>query len=186
MNLHEVLRERTRLVGTNHGCSPHRFTRMHLAHQVIRLQHAAHAVSKTQRHRHRKTFGHSCYNERHRHHERFEHVAEEEHRIKITTPREGRKACDKDDTRKGVTDFGNLICESVELLIKGCLHTIVNLCSHKHLTILRMVTHGKHTRYTVTFHHRRATHHVVRGEGCFFIKFLLEDSLSAKGFARER
>ena len=48
MYLHQILRQRTGLVCTNHRNGPHRFTRMHLTNQIIGFQHTTHIQSQTQ------------------------------------------------------------------------------------------------------------------------------------------
>ena len=112
-------------------------------------------------------------------------MAKEEHRVETFSPGECYEARNDDDTCEGVTDLRNLRRKSVKLLIKRRLHAIVNLCGYENLTVFRLIPHGKHTRYAVTFHHRCATHHMVRGEGGFVVKVLLHRSLTAEGFARQ-
>ena len=51
--LHQVLRQCTRFVGTNHGDSSHGFTGVHFSYQVVGREHAAHIQSQTERYTHR-------------------------------------------------------------------------------------------------------------------------------------
>ena len=79
MYLHQVLSQCTGLVGTNHGNGPHGFASMHLAHQVVGLEHTAHVQSQTQSDAHRQTFWHGYYNQCYGHHEIFQDDAGDVH-----------------------------------------------------------------------------------------------------------
>lgn len=68
MHLHQILGQCTGLVGTNHCNGSHRLACMHLAHQVVGGEHAAHIQRQTECHAHRQAFGHSHHNQGNRHH----------------------------------------------------------------------------------------------------------------------
>ena len=65
---HPVLGKRTGLIGTNHRNGPHRFAGVHLAHQVIRLQHPTHRQRQRERDTHRQPLRNSHHDQSHRNH----------------------------------------------------------------------------------------------------------------------
>ena len=85
----------------------------------------------------------------------------------------------------GVTNFGNELAQTFQLLIEGSFHTVVNLCCFEHFTILRGIAHSSDTADGVTFHHLRTAQHVVRGEGGFFVKLFGHSRFATQWFARE-
>ena len=77
VHTHLVLRQCACLVGAYHCCGPHRLASVHLAYEVVGLEHASHAVRQTQCHRHRQTLGHRNHNQCDGYHERLEHIGDE-------------------------------------------------------------------------------------------------------------
>ena len=71
VNTHLVLRECTRLVGTDNGGSAHRLASVHFAHEIVGAEHTTHTIGQTQCDGHRKSFGYGYHDERHGYHERL-------------------------------------------------------------------------------------------------------------------
>ena len=65
IHAHQILRQRSRLIGTDNSSCSHSLTGMHLAHEVIGLEHTAHTVSQAQSDSHwqslRHSHNHKCY-----------------------------------------------------------------------------------------------------------------------------
>ena len=71
---HLVLCQSARLVGAYYCCGTHRLACMHLAHQVVGLQHTAHAQCQAQRYTHGQSFGHGHHHQGDGYHEVVQNV----------------------------------------------------------------------------------------------------------------
>ena len=154
MDAHLVLGERARLVGTDDSGGTHRLAGMHLAHQIVGLQHLAHAEGKAQGDRHRQSFGHGADHERHGYHDGLEEIGNEFHRVEAGRMEhiEEHSAQHNDDAHQ-IARLGDEFAQAVELLVERRLHTVVYLCSHEHLAVFGLVTHLEHTENAVSLHH---------------------------------
>ena len=76
-HLHLVLCQRAGLVGTDDGGGSHRLAGVHLSHEIIGLEHIAHAVGQTQRHGHRQSLWHGHDDERHGYHDGLERIGQQ-------------------------------------------------------------------------------------------------------------
>ena len=184
---HLILRQRTCLVSTDDSSSTHRFAGVHLTNQVVALEHTAHGISQTERYCHGQTFGHCHDNHGDSYHEGAEETRYEIEPIDaagvIRKIKSGASYENQDGD--GVTDFGNELAQTVQLLIERGFHAVVNLCRFEHSTVFGGIAHSSDTADGVTFHDLRTAQHVVRGESGFFVKLFGNSGFATEGFARE-
>ena len=74
---HLVLGERSGLVGADHGGGAHGLAGVELAHEVVLLQHLAHAQGQAHRNAHGQSFGHGHHDEGHGNHDGVDQHLEE-------------------------------------------------------------------------------------------------------------
>ena len=162
---HAVLRQRARLVGADHRRSTHRLAGMQLAHQVVFLQHLAHAQGKAHGDAHRQSLGHSHHNQRDGKHHRLQDETEDNYRLILVghvTKRKIIKQTAQDNQQgDGKTCIRNPASQLVQLAAERCLH-FRTFARQSHATTLfaihrRLVNHID----AVAFDHRAATQHTI-------------------------
>ena len=162
---HAVLRKGARLVCTDYRGGTHRLAGMHLAHQVVGLEHAAHAVGKAQRYCHRQPFGNGNDDERYGYHDGLEHIGDEADKTERLGQEEVGKTCHHDERGDEVGQLGNKTAKTLQLLVERRLHAVVYLSCREHLAVLRSITHMVYLEDAVAFHHLRAAQHDMGGIG---------------------
>ena len=87
---------------------------------------------------------------------------------------ENQQLTDNDESCEDVAHVGNQTAQAIQLLIKRCLDTIVDLSSLEDLTVFCLVTHSEHFHDSVAFHDFRSPHDMVGSEGCILVKILFD------------
>ena len=185
---HAVFGERSRLVGANHRSGAHGLTSMHLAHQVIGLQHPAHTQCQTQRNAHGQALWHRHHNQRDGNHEGIEQVSGEIHPLEghVVAIDEIHQQTEHDDqSGDDIAGNGDAITEFVELFVKRCLHLIVDLRTAIHLAPLCLIAHLVDHENAMAFHHGAATTDVVGRIGGLGLELRLVGGLATRRLARQ-
>ena len=184
---HLVLRERAGLVGADNGGGAHRLAGMHLAHQVVGLQHAAHAQGQREGDAHGQTLGDGHDDERDGYHHRLEQIGHEvDPPERFQAVEIGDEAPHQDETGQHVAHLRDDSAQAVELVVERRLDAVVDLGGHKHFAVLGGVAHVGHAHQAVTVDDGGAAQHAVGGIGGVFVEVLRPHRLFDDGLARER
>ena len=162
---------------------------MHLAHEVVGLEHPAHAVGKAERDGHGQALGHGHHDQRHCNHDGLEHVGQEGHPVvpvEVRADDIGEDAAHHDEEGEGIAQAGDPLAEPFELFVERRFHAVVYLRRHEDLALLRLVSDALHAAEAVAFHHLGALHHVVGGVGGVGVSVVGVGAFRAGGFARQR
>ena len=160
---HLILRERSGLVGANHRGGTHRFASVHLAHQVLVLEHTVHTQRQRECHAHRKPLRHTHHNERdgkhHRFHEIFNSGQQLErpvlcHAIHYHTPHDNGGTSHE-------TTAGNEFAQFVELAHERRFGIVLDFCVFVDTAVFRGIAHSLHTHHAIALLHIRATQEFV-------------------------
>ena len=157
---HAVLRQRARLVGTNHRHGTHRLRCLQLTHKVVRLQHSAHVQRQGQRDSHRKTLGDSHDNQRDSHHEVAQRNVQHTQIIVCMPQLVGYDIVTEEyqetEHRQQTAYLADHLGQFVQLYVQRCLHTRQLSSLPCHMSYLRAVAYGRHHETSrTTKHHRR-------------------------------
>ena len=154
---------------------------MHLAHKVVRLEHAAHGVGQRECHGHGEAFGDSHDDKGHGNHECLEEICQETYPLEIEAGGGEIHYHTANDNEgcHSIAYLGDEVAQAVKLLVERGLDAVIYLCGLEHLAVLGLVADGYDLHYAVSLHHLCATHGVVRGEGGILVKFLRVGGLVA-------
>ena len=165
---------------------------MQAAHQIVRLQHPAHAVGQRECHRHGQSLGHGHHDERHGNHDRLQQVGEEGREM-LTDGQQrvgiGGKinhyAPDDNQCGDDIARTRDETPQTVQLFVEWCLHAVVNLCRHVHLSVLCAVAHFRYAHDALSLHDLCSSHHTVGGEGCLAVLLFGQRTFMADRLARQ-
>ena len=170
---HAVLRQRTCLVGTDHGRRTHRLAGMKLAHQVVFPQHPSHTQGEAHSDAHGQTLGHSHHYQRDSQHQRLQDEADDDKRLHlvghVAESEIVNQTSHHDKHGDGKTGIRNPATQLIQLAVEGSLH-LRPFARQSHATPLlaihsRLVNHI----HAVALDHRTATQHTVGRIGRFGI-----------------
>ena len=186
---HAVLGQRTRLVGADHRGGAHGLAGVHLAHQVVGLQHAAHAQRQAEGDTHRETFGHRHHDEGDGNHDGVQQVSRKVHPLKGLTVAKHeihQESEHNDQSGDDVAGHGDSMTQPVKLFVKWSPHLIINLSAPIHLAPFRSITYILHFEDAVPVDDGAAPADIVRRVSGFVVELLLPHRLVCHGLAGER
>ena len=167
IDLHLVLGERARLVGTDYRRGAHRLAGVHATHQIVVFQHLAHAQCERQRDAHGQALRHRDNNQRDSKHHRLDQV--------LCIGNNALAACDKilqqaaqhQQTRHHIAATGNQAAQAVELLCQRGLDVVVDLRIAVNLAIFGHVAHTLDAYRGITLDNGARAQQQIDGIGRF-------------------
>ena len=127
IDLHLVLCERARFIGTDHRRGTHCLAGMHTAHKIVVLQHLAHAQRQRQGDAHGQTLGHRNDDERDCKHHRFDKILCIGNDALTAGNKVLHKTAQHQQTSHHIAATGNRSSQAVKLLCKRGLDVVVDL-----------------------------------------------------------
>ena len=158
MDAHLVLRQGARLVGTDDGRGAHRLAGVHLPHQVVRAQHAAHAQGEGERDAHRQSLGHGYDDQSDGHHDALQQCGREVEQVEVAALAQvDKEAARHDEQCQHVADARYDGAQAVQLVIEGRLDAVVNLCSGEYFSVFGSIAHRRYLQNAVAVDYGGAT-----------------------------
>ena len=188
LHAHAVLRKCSRLVGADNRYGPHCLAGVHLPHEVVGLEHAAHRERQRKGDAHGQPLRYGHDDHRHRDHEAVEQDADDmgPRRFGETLDQEGlADKNDEDENRKRDSYFADLVRQPGQLSVQGCLFTAFDGRLFRHAAGFGGVADGRDDHHAVSVADGRAAQQPVRRIGRFGVEQRLIDKLVGLGFARE-
>ena len=159
---------------------------MHLAHQIVGLQHAAHAQCQTQRNAHGQTFGHGHHHEGDGYHEVVQNVLYVVEVPNLSSVEEDLGGeYQEGQCGYGVARLADDAGQTFQLQLQGSVQIVVHLCTLIHFAVFCGIAYGHYLHYAVSVHHGCATHYVVGRVGGFCVELGLYDSLGNQWLASQ-
>ena len=168
VHTHLIARQRTGLIRADHRNGPHRFAGVHLAHEIVRLEHPAHIDRQRQRHAHRQSFGNCHDDQRDSHHKVLQHPFGNRDPVGFQQSSE-KKSFDqqRDERQHGQRDSrtADQFRQPSQLQVQRRLLLTLDRRLFGHLAELGSIPHLLYDHHPVTFDHRRPPQHLVRRIG---------------------
>ncbi len=160
---------------------------MHLAHEVVGLQHSPHAVGKAQRHGHGQSFGNRHHKQCDGNHYRLQEERDKSKPVKLHHVDEEERQPSNDNQGRDAEAYSRYeSAEPVELLIERGLYTVVDLCRLKHFSVLGVVAHSLYLIHSMPFHDLGTAHNPIGRESGILVKESRVGRLGAHGLTRQR
>ncbi len=189
VDLHLVLRQRTGLVGTDDGRGAHRLASVHLADQVVGLEHPVHAEGEAEGDAHRQSLGDGDDNQRDRYHEVVEQVRDDLHRRhggNVSGKEQLGGQGDEGDGGDGIARLADHLGQPLQLDLQRRVDTALDLRALVDLSVAGGVAYFLDLHDTVAIHDAGAAHDDVGGISRLRIEIgligrLADDRLAGKG-----
>ena len=188
LHMHAVLGERAGLVGADDRHGAHRLAGVHLAHEVVGLEHPPHGHRQRQRDRHRKPLGNRHDDDGHRNHEDLQDVLGDRQPVAVEQPAHEDRLTQhhaEDQHRQEDAQTADQAREARQLAVERRLFVVLHGSLLRHPPGLRRVAHGRDDHHAVTVRHGRTPQHGIRRVGRLGVEVGLVDGFVHLGFARE-
>lgn len=152
---------------------------MHLAHEIVGLEHASHGVGQRESHSHRQSLRHGYDNQRDGYHDRLEKISHKTEPLEIHVDEIECYTSGNDEYAYHVGEFRDKSSKAFELLVERRLQPVIYLGGFEDLAVFCGVADLKDAHHAVAFHYLRATHYMVGGE-CGF-RFLYDADIDFTG-----